>query len=217
VTEEELGRIGRTLAIGQLAPGVIHEINNPLFAILGILEFLLADTQSGTKAYERLQLVQQSGLEIKDVIRALTDFAREPQDDRFELALDDLAAEAIRLFRRTSVSRDVELDLETGPGLLSVHGNPNMLKVAVLNVLTHASQAMPQGGTVRIDVARAGASVTASIAYEGGGSSMEQPGDGLGLAIARALLQQQGGDLIRDPADLPAARFLLSLPAAAPA
>jgi two-component system sensor histidine kinase HydH len=208
LAEHELGPLARTLAIGQVAPGVIHEINNPLFAILGILEFLLADAEPGTKTYERLQLLQQSGLEIKDIVRTLMDFSREHPDERHALGLDELAAEAMQLFHRTSVSRDIELALELGQGPFVVHANPNALKVALLNLLTYAARSMPHGGTARVHVARAGEAVTASVSPAG------DPGGGLDLAIARALAEQHGGELTREPSDGSPARYVLRLPAA---
>ncbi len=52
--ERQLVQSGKLAAIGELASGVAHEINNPLFAILGLVEFLLRDAEPGTKAHERL-------------------------------------------------------------------------------------------------------------------------------------------------------------------
>jgi two-component system, cell cycle sensor histidine kinase and response regulator CckA len=66
----------RLAALGELAAGAAHDINNATFAILGLTDFLLADTEPGTKAHERLLLIQQSGLEIKDIVKGLQDFAR---------------------------------------------------------------------------------------------------------------------------------------------
>jgi signal transduction histidine kinase len=227
--EAELGRLGKTLAVGQFAPGVIHEINNPLFAILGLLEFLLAESQPGSKTHERLLLMQQSGLEIKNIVRAVIDFSREQHDERLEWPLEDLAREALQLFRRTSVARDIDVELEVGPGLLSVVGNRNALKVVLLNLLTNSQQAMPHGGTVRVALARSDDTVVAAVTDSGPGVVPEaaealfepffttrsaQGAVGLGLTIARALARQEGGELTYEPSDGHGARFVLRLPAA---
>jgi len=72
---------GKAAALGELAAVVAHEINNPLFAILGVVEFLLAEAEPGTKTRARLELIQQSGVEIKEIVKALLDFARERTDE----------------------------------------------------------------------------------------------------------------------------------------
>jgi len=72
---------GKAAALGELAAVVAHEINNPLFAILGVVEFLLAEAEPGTKRRARLELIQQSGVEIKEIVKALLDFARERTDE----------------------------------------------------------------------------------------------------------------------------------------
>jgi signal transduction histidine kinase len=55
----------------QAVAAAVHDINNPLFAILGMLEFLLDDAEPGTRTRERLELIRQSALEIKETAKAL--------------------------------------------------------------------------------------------------------------------------------------------------
>src|SRR4029077_20670154 len=64
--QQQLVQSGKLAAIGELAAGVRHEIKNPLFAILGLTEFLLKEADPGSKAKQRLELIQQTGLEIKE-------------------------------------------------------------------------------------------------------------------------------------------------------
>ena len=80
--QQQLVQSGKLAAIGELAAGVAHEINNPLFAILGLTEFLLKEAEPESKAQQRLELIQQTGLEIKEIVRALLDFARENAEER---------------------------------------------------------------------------------------------------------------------------------------
>ena len=88
--DQQLVQSGKLAAIGELAAGVAHEINNPLFAILGLTEFLLKEAEPGSKAHQRLVLIQQTGLEIKEIVRALLDFARENAEERHIVKLDDV-------------------------------------------------------------------------------------------------------------------------------
>lgn len=225
--ESGLLRIGRQLALGQLAPGVVHELNNPLFAILGLLEFQLAETPPGTKGHERLQLVQQSALEIKEIVRTILEFAREHVDERGEVSLAAAAGEAARLFRRTSVARDLELAVEARDDAVDVLGSPNRLKQLFLALYQNAHQAMPGGGTVTVEVSRDGGAVVALVRDTGGGVAPEalprlfEPffttrGDapGLGLALARAVARDAGGELELASTGPEGACFRLRLPAA---
>ena len=107
--QQQLVQSGKLAAIGELAAGVAHEINNPLFAILGLTEFLLKEAEPGSKAQQRLELIQQTGLEIKEIVRALLDFARENAEERHVVALDDVVRSTVDLVRRTNAHKGVEL------------------------------------------------------------------------------------------------------------
>jgi two-component system sensor histidine kinase HydH len=227
-SEQELARLGTLLALGKLAPSVIHEINNPLFAILGLLEFLVAEAEPGTKTHQRLALMQQSGLEIKEIVRTILDFARERGDERVELDLGELARETVELFRRTSVARDVDSRVETGAGPLTVVASRQGLKVVLLALLSNAEQALPAGGAVVVAVSSQDDQVVARVTDTGEGvpedvephlfepffsTRRERGAPGLGLAIGRATARAHGGDLTLERAS-PGATFALSLPAA---
>jgi len=56
--------------------GLVHRLNNPLFAILGHVEFALRDAEPGSATEERMRIIQRTGLEIKDILRGLLESAR---------------------------------------------------------------------------------------------------------------------------------------------
>jgi signal transduction histidine kinase len=193
-------------AIGELARGVAHEINNPLFAILGLTEFLLREIEPGTKAHARLTLVHDTGLELKEIVRALLDFARESADAERLVDLGDTIAQILELVRRTSSAKDVEL-VERISEQAAVRASANRLKQILLNLLTNAAQALPGGGTVTVGLVRDGHWAVVTVADTGPGLPDEledrifepffttKGGTGLGLAVSRALAELQGGTL----------------------
>jgi PAS domain S-box-containing protein len=226
--EQQLLESGKLAAIGQLAAGVAHEINNPLFAILGLVEFLLKEAVPGTKSHERLVLVQQTGLEIKEIVRALLDFAREPADVTTTVSVREVAAQTVDLVRRTIAAKDIEIDERYGEEPTVVSGSPNQLKQIFLNLLTNAQQAMADGGTVTVSVERRGNLVCATVADTGPGipaetlalifepfysSKRRAGGSGLGLSISRGIAQMHGGDLAAESRPGAGASFVLTLPA----
>lgn len=226
--EQQLVQSGKLATIGELAAGVAHEINNPLFAILGLIEFLLKEIEPGTKAYDRILLIQQTGLEIKEIVRALLDFAREPSDERALVSVGDAARETVELLRRTSSAKGIELveDYTEEPTL--VVGSPNQLKQIFLNLVTNASQELRGDGVVEIVVRREGDRVVATVSDNGRGIPEEalarlfEPffttkradgGSGLGLSVSHGIAAAHGGSLTAENRPEGGARFTLSLPA----
>jgi PAS domain S-box-containing protein len=225
--EQQLLQSGKLATIGELAAGVAHEINNPLFAILGLLEFLLKEIEPGTKPYERLVLIQQTGLEIKEIVRALLDFAREPSEERSLISVSDVARETVELVRRTSAAKAVEIvevyDEEPTPVL----GSPNQLKQIFLNLVTNASQALAGEGVLEVAVRRDQDWVVATVSDDGPGVPEEtlarifEPffttkravgGSGLGLSVSHGIAEAHGGSLTAENRPEGGARFTLRLP-----
>ena len=225
--EQQLVQSGKLAAIGELAAGVAHEINNPLFAILGFVEFLLAEAEPRSRTHERLLLVQQTGLEIKAIVRALLDFAREPSGVFTTVVLEDVVAQAVELVRRTSGAKDVEIVEDYGAEGSLVEGSPNQLKQVFLNLLTNAQQALPAGGTVWVTVDRAGDWIVATVADDGPGipddvlprifepfftSRRDEGGTGLGLSVSLGIAEAHGGGLTASSRPGGGAAFALRLP-----
>ncbi len=227
--QQQLVQRGKLAAIGELAAGVAHEINNPLFAILGLTEFLLKEAEPESKAQQRLELIQQTGLEIKEIVRALLDFARENADDRHVVMLEDVVQSTCDLVRRTNAHKGVELIDTYDESEALVLASPNQLKQIFLNLIANARQAMPNGGTVTVDVRRQGDHAVATIADDGPGIDPEvvarifEPffttkrltgGTGLGLSVSLGIAEAHGGRLTVSSEPGGGSAFTLSLPLA---
>lgn len=219
---------GKLAAVGGLTAGAAHEINNPLFAILGLVEFLLRDAEPGTKAHERLLLVQETGSEIKEIVRALLDFARDDRAEPIVLPLADLSRQALDLVRRTSANKGIEI-VEDYPDESPVEAIPGQIKQVLLNLVANSRQAMPDGGRLTVRVFRDGDHVVASVADTGAGipfdlagrifgpfftTRRESGGAGLGLAVGRVIATAHGGTLELAPESAAGTTFTLRLPVA---
>jgi PAS domain S-box-containing protein len=227
--DQQLVQSGKLAAIGELAAGVAHEINNPLFAILGLTEFLLKESEAGSRSYQRLELIQQTGLEIKEIVRALLDFARENAEERHVVPLEDVIRSTVDLIRRTNAHKGVELVDAYDGTLALVNGSPNQLKQIFLNLIANARQAMPNGGTVRVDVRRDDDHVVATVADDGPGIAPHvlervfEPffttkrltgGTGLGLSVSLGIAESHGGTLTATSDVGRGSTFTLRLPLA---
>ncbi|HEV8687193.1 MAG TPA: PAS domain S-box protein, partial [Gaiellaceae bacterium] len=168
--ERQLIQSGKLASIGELAAGVAHEINNPLFAILGFVEFLLLDVEPGTKSYERLELIQGTALEIKEIVRALLDFARERSDERAVISLTDVASQTVELMRRTSAAKQVEIVERYTDADVRVDASANQLKQIFVNLISNSKVALKEtGGTITVEVGRDGCGAWTEVRDNGPG------------------------------------------------
>ncbi|MBI4172280.1 MAG: hypothetical protein HY511_05930 [Actinobacteria bacterium] len=185
----DLVEVGRLAALGRLTPGALHEIANPLVALLGTAELLLLDAERGTKAAERLELVVDTAREISAIVRALQAHSRDRVAPRGPIALDRLVAETVELVRRTSAVRDVALEEVRAEVEVPVEGLAGGLKQVVVTLILNALEAQGGGGKVTVATAGAEGSATATVTVTGG------RGSGLGLGACAAVARAHGGEL----------------------
>jgi two-component system NtrC family sensor kinase len=224
---EALLEAGRLSTLGELVRGFAHEINNPLFGMLGLVELLLGEVEHGTKAHERLQLVQQSGLEIKRITHALLDFARAESGPDELVSLHKVAEDTVELLRCTSAGKTIELRERYCAEPLDVVGSSARLSQAFLGLLVNAQQAVRSSGVVTLQLERDGDWAVARFTDSGEGiepaarahlfdpfTTTKPGGTGLGLAASLEIARAHGGDLIALSAVAAGASFVLRLPIA---
>jgi signal transduction histidine kinase len=210
---EALLEAGRLSSLGELVRGLAHEINNPLFGMLGLVEILLADLEPGSPEHDRLLLVRQSGLEIKEITHALLRSARGETDDAGTVSLHRISEDAVELVRCTSADKNFALREDYCRETLHVHGSPVRLSQVLLSLLVNAQQALPAGiATVRLE--RDGDWAVASVTDGGAGRAPTKQGTSLALAASREIARMHGGDLSAVSAVGGGTTFVLRLPLA---
>jgi two-component system NtrC family sensor kinase len=222
---EGMVQSGRLAVAGELAAGAVHEINNPLFAIITLTGFLLREVEPGSRAEERLRLIEQSANEIKEVVERLHHFVRQ-RSDWGVVSLDAAAHEAAELLRHTSTARRKEIVERYPDEPVLVEGSAADLRQAFVNLLPTAMQAAPDDTSVTVQVWRERGWAVATISDEGEGIPPEQAarifeifyttkdgsGTGLGLPVSRAIAELHGGSLESDPGARSGSRLVLRLP-----
>jgi signal transduction histidine kinase len=225
--DEQLVQTAKLAALGELVRGAAHEINNPLFGILGLVEFLLAEIEPGTKAHERVRLIQNSGRDIQAIVQALLAFGRTQPDEDGVVPLQRTATAAAELLRCTNSAKTVEVRESYASDPVDVRGNAPRLAQLFLHLLLNARQALGGGGTITVAVAREGEWAMASVSDTGPGfrpellakafdaffTTKRKPvGAGLGLSASRQIAREHGGDLVVLPANGRGTSVVLRLP-----
>jgi signal transduction histidine kinase len=183
--ERLLVPLARAAALGELAADVAHDIANPLFGAIGLVELLLEDAVPGSEVAERLQMLQESTLEMKGTLQVLLDFARVADDGAGNASLDDAVRGALRLLRQ-GAGRSLAVDERYAAEPVIVPCPPGALVQVVLQLLLAAR------GTPRLVVEVSGAGLRISPA----------PAESVSTLVAERIVTDHGGLLDRDESSL---------------
>jgi signal transduction histidine kinase len=141
----------RALAtLGRLTRGALHELSNPLVALLGSAELALVDAEPGTKLHDRIALTQSTGAEVVEIVRALQGFVRLQSQPPEEVSVGAAAAEAVALVERVLPTHNVEL--RTTGDATTVAG-PGEIRRQLVELLLDALDAPARGPVVELVVA----------------------------------------------------------------
>ena len=235
-SQERFSQAEKLAAIGQLAAGVMHEINNPLATIAACAESLslgLGDTgERTTGQQDYLKLIDDEVHRCKRIVDTLLDFSRPKPSQKAPVDVNAVVRQTLFLlkhhprFKQIAVATD--LDPEIG---LDVRGNAEQLVQVFMSLLINAMDAMGDRGTVTIRTRRGrslGAAVVTEVIDEGHGiSRAEVPkifepfyttkapgrGTGLGLSIVYSIVAEHGGRIEVDSAPGQGSTFRILLPA----
>jgi signal transduction histidine kinase len=220
-------RIERLAAIGQVAGGIAHELRNPLNVIKTSIYYLLnAKNPSPAKTAEHLQRIERQVIGADGVITALSNFARLPVPNLRPFAIGHCVAEAIDLCELPA-GIVVERSFPATP--LNALADPDQVRIVFANLIRNAREAMGQQGqltlvgradsdSVEVDVTDTGAGIPVDSLHRIMEPlfSTKARGLGLGLAIARAILDKNRGSLRVASAPGSGTTFTVRLAAAVP-
>ncbi|MDX9708390.1 MAG: ATP-binding protein [Trichloromonas sp.] len=227
--QEQLIRSERLAAIGQLAAGVSHEIDNPVGIILGYAELLLDDLDEADPRRDDVLAIIAECRRCRRITGGLLGLARGGAVRRESLRLDELAEATVASLRPQKLFRQVPILIQPPPQPLEVFADPDQLRQVLVNLLLNAAQAMGGAGEVVLTLSRDGERIELTVDDSGPGVPVELrerifdpffsskgsgEGTGLGLSLCRKLMEEQGGSLFVADSPVGGARFGLLLPAA---
>jgi PAS domain S-box-containing protein len=209
--EGQLIQSEKMAAVGQLAAGIAHEIRNPLGIITNALydlgQLVDADNDDVT---EDLRIAREEMGRVQSIINNLLEFSRESRAEIEPVNINELLSKTLRLMHKSLQDSDVRVITEFGP-LGPCRANQNALRQVILNLITNAVQAMPNGGELRLKTAPLlDGRVQLQVTDSGMGIPPEHlndifnpffstkapgQGTGLGLSVVHSVLKRYHGDI----------------------
>ncbi len=147
--QTQLIQSAKLAAIGELAAGVAHELNNPLTSVLGFASLALEETEADDPRLHPLQVVQKEALRARGIIRSLLDFARQSRPRMSPEDLNALLQQTVELVNHSAQKKQVHIK-EQYDALPPVWVDADQMRQVFLNLINNAVQAMPQGGELVI-------------------------------------------------------------------
>lgn len=216
-THAQLVQGAKMVAIGQLAGGVAHEINNPLTGVLNNVQLIKMEL-AGKKEYsvadfkELLDVIEESGQRCKRIVTTLLDFSRAGKGLHEPINLIDILDKAIALAENEIKFGNTKLVKEYAPSLPQIKGDANQLQQVFLNILNNAKWALRQTAQAEIRLkvllSSDSSSVVTEISDNGCGIekkdlsrifepffTTKKPGEGtgLGLSVSYGIIKEHNG------------------------
>ncbi len=135
-------------AVGQLAGGVAHEINNPLGVILGFSQSLVKRLQPGDPYEMPLKSIEREAVRCKNLVQDLLTFSRTSKADREDIDLSEAIEGALSLVMAQSKVKNITVEKDLASGLPKVYANKNQMQQVIVNLCNNAMDAMPNGGNL---------------------------------------------------------------------
>jgi signal transduction histidine kinase/HAMP domain-containing protein len=222
-TQSQLIQVEKMAAVGQLAAGVAHELNNPLGGILGYSQFALEkidqkslasfDAEDTRNLHQYLKDIEEQTKKCRAIIQSLLKFSRASKhEDHQPTDIAQVLKETLVFTQHQIVKHKVKLLQELEEPLPLIQGHPSQLQQVFTNLILNAVQAMPQGGTLTVQSRKGEGSKTVEVSFidTGTGIAAENldkvfepffttkkvgEGTGLGLSVSYGLIKEHGGEI----------------------
>jgi two-component system NtrC family sensor kinase len=227
--EQRIQHAEKLAALGQLAGGIAHEINNPLGVILCYADLLKGQLTDSSQVLKDVTTIEKHAGNCQRIVADLLDFARGQETARQPTEVNSTIEEVVRMvehqFRRQHCA--IELDLE--PVLPLVNIDANKMKQVYLNLLMNARQAIKDRGVIRITTRGATGVGKVQIIFRDNGIGIPSEiidrifdpffstkktgeGTGLGLSVSYGIIKDHGGDIQVESVPGQWTRFTIELP-----
>jgi two-component system NtrC family sensor kinase len=201
LAQAELVRAGQLAAVAEVGAGLAHDLNNPLAAVLGVLQVLQAriDEPATRALVARAEAEALRCREVAEVMQRLAEPGRAPDGSAPRADLGRALGDALALVRGPLAQRGITLDGGPPPDGVDVAGEPAEIRHAIAQVLESLAAGLPAGAALAIhveDADPARVTVTPDAPVGRGETRDDFLAAGLGLWVARGVIAGRGGALL---------------------
>lgn len=229
-------RSEKMASLGRLAATVAHEVNNPLFGMLTYARLIRkdvnkADLDDKTRARleEQLGIIERESMRCGDLMKSLLQFSRQAPLQPSPCPVNTIVQRACALVRHQMELAEIDLKLDLDPDLGEITADGGQIQQILVALVVNATEAIQKKGTITISTRRRGAGVAISVADDGPGvdpvlqaqifepfftTKENQHRTGLGLAVAKDIVERHGGTIRLQSQPGQGAEFIVELPPA---
>lgn len=220
----------RLAAVGEMAAGIAHEINNPLTSVIGFSELLMDMKDLPEIVLENLKIINDGSIRVKDIVRRMLTFARQAKPQKSNASINELIDNTLELRGYVLKTANIHVIRDYEPDLPWVTVDPGQLQQVFLNLIVNAEYAMKKAhdmGILIIKTEKLDDHIRVSVTDDGLGMSDKvmakifQPfyttkevdeGTGLGLSLSHGIIQEHGGTLRVESVMGQGTTFIIELP-----
>ncbi len=210
--EIELRKSERLTVIGSLTAGIIHEINNPLTAIVSLAQSIADDLKDNSSLKNDIKLIEQEALRASNVLNSLLDYVKLKPKNIGCVSIGEVLDSVYILLKPQLKKQKVEFIVKI-PKEILVDGDFSQLKQVFVNIIINSIQAMPEGGKIEVyaeecvidrkkgwqidvlDTGKGFAEEDLKHLFEPFYTRGKQQGTGLGLSISQKIIEEHKGKI----------------------
>jgi signal transduction histidine kinase len=211
-TEDTMRKNERLTTLGLLAAEIAHEIRNPLTVIKLLFDSLEMEFPDSDPRQKDLSIIYEKIRQLEDIVGKVLEFGKSNNTLKTKVCLNDLIDDTIRLVRMKLKQMKIDLSFDHPNEPLYTNVNKGQIQQSILNLIINATQAMPNGGMIKMRSAiehfNEKTNLVTYIQDSGSGVpdyikdrifdsflTSKKEGTGLGLSIVRRILKSHEGDI----------------------
>jgi PAS domain S-box-containing protein len=220
----------RLAAVGEMAAGIAHEINNPLTGVIGFSQLLCERQDLPEDAYRAVNIIADGSQRVADIVKKLLTFARQSKPVKTAANINDLIENTLKLRSYALKTSSIEVITHLDPGLPLIVVDPGQMQQVFLNLIVNAEHAIKEArheGRLTVTSEVVDKCMRISFEDDGAGISPENlkhifepffttkpegEGTGLGLSISRSIILEHNGELRVENEPGKGAKFIIELP-----